>query len=84
MVTKTDVANGEAAGGTQLRGMCHSDSHFCFGRCRLPILVASFVLAIHIVLNVWRFVNFVSRVRAVNCKTDRAKVTCNVNNCYKL
>jgi hypothetical protein len=32
LATKTGGANGEAAGGTQLRGMRHTDSHFCFGR----------------------------------------------------
>jgi hypothetical protein len=32
----TGGANGEAAGGTQLRGMLLTHSHFCFGRrsCR--------------------------------------------------
>jgi hypothetical protein len=32
LATMTGGANGEAAGGTRLRGMRHTDSHFCFGR----------------------------------------------------
>jgi hypothetical protein len=30
LATKTGSVNGEAAGATQLRGMHHTDSHFCF------------------------------------------------------
>jgi hypothetical protein len=48
---KTGGANGEAAGGTQLRGMHHIDSHFCFGRRprhQSPILVACTLFAIHL------------------------------------
>jgi hypothetical protein len=43
LATKTGGANGEAVGGTRLRGMRHTDSHFCFGhrsrRCS-PLRVA--------------------------------------------
>jgi hypothetical protein len=41
--TKTGGANGEAAGGTQLRGMFLTHSHFCFGqrwRRHSPLRVA--------------------------------------------
>jgi hypothetical protein len=44
LATKTGGVNGEAAGGTRMRGMRHTDSHFCYDRrsrrC-LPLRVVS-------------------------------------------